>query len=127
MEFTVFCPQHGEVEVTLEDISSVVVRDSDTVEIVFECPVCGEPIPLATEVPNALLAAIQALEDDADVSGIQLAGLVVLAQSEAAAAGDDEDFDGERIEAYCEYFRRELSSIKCVDDALAEMDTDQRR
>lgn len=127
MEFTVFCPQHGEVEVTLEDISSVVVRDGDTVEIVFECPVCGEPIPLATEVPNALLAAIQALEDDADVTGIQLAGLVVLAQTEGALDLDDEIVDEERIEAYCEYFRRELSSVRFVDDALAEMDSEPRR
>lgn len=124
MEFTITCPVDGPVDVGLEDIDTVVLRESDRADITFSCPHCGSEITVAAIVPSFLLAAIQALAEEGDPS--ELGDLVVL-QSQASdqVAGCDVD-DPARIDAYCEYFRRQLSGIECVEDAVAEIDSKAR-
>ena len=67
-----------------------------------------------------LLAAIEALAEDnegiAEFEGIA----VVPAQDQ----GVEQTWRTESLvtDAYCEYFRRQLAHVECVEDALAEMD-----
>ncbi|HSK47120.1 MAG TPA: hypothetical protein VLA05_03840 [Coriobacteriia bacterium] len=129
MEFTIACPIDGSVEVGLEDIDNVVLRDADRADITFVCPHCGTEITVAAIVPSFLLAAIEALAEDPDSSA--LSGLVVVSREdletddlrpvEEFAAGIDED--DPRYDAYCEYFRRQLEQVECVDDVLNEIDS----
>lgn len=115
MEFTIECPIDGAIEVGLEDIDTVVLRDAEHADITFVCPECGTRITLAAIVPAFLMSAIEALADDDERAS--LGGLVVVPSADRAHADSDDD----HIEAYCEYFRRQLSHVECVEDALAEM------
>lgn len=118
MEFTVNCPNDGHVEVSLEDVSRVVLRDADRVEIVFSCPICGAAVPLTLRVPNLLMAAVESAEDDSD---LPIARGVPLGLGESIEPGRDPE-DDPRVRAYCEYFRRQLSRVNCVEDMLHEID-----
>ncbi len=123
MEFTITCPIDGPVEVGLEDIETVVLRDSDRADIAFVCPHCGTQVTVTAIVPAFLLAAIEALAEVPELtqrSGIEVIAVEVAPVAQGAAA------DEVRADAYCEYFRRQLSQIECVDDALAEMDSPAR-
>lgn len=129
MEFTITCPIDGAVEVSLEDIDNVVLRESDRADITFVCPHCGTEVTVTAVVPSFLMAAIEALADDPDSSAA--AGLVVLSSDadEDEATGTIEavtlevENDDPLLEAYCEYFRRQLGDIKSVEDALNEIDS----
>lgn len=116
------CPNDGAVEVTIENVASVFLREPDLVEVAFECPICGESIGVSATVPHLLAAAIEALsieeEDDRRV-----AGFFVAAHEEGVRDGSPPSDDIEMIEAYCEYFRRELDLVECVDDALRQIDS----
>ena len=125
MEFTITCPVDGPVDVGLEDIDTVVLRESDRADITFSCPHCGSEITVAAIVPSFLLAAIQALAEEGDPS--ELGDLVVLQSDDGRDEGERVDEDPRRIDAYCEYFRRQLSGIDCVEDAVAEIDSTARR
>lgn len=122
MEFSLICPRDGQVELGLEDISAVVFHDPSTCDIVFLCPHCGSALRATVEVPHLFRVAME---------------LVRLGEAEArieAVIRLDEGSDGEMppqddhperertIEAYCEYFRRQLSGVTCVEDFLAEVD-----
>lgn len=120
MEFDITCPVDGTIQVSLEDIDTVVIRDADRADITFVCPECGTEITVTAVVPSFLLAAIEALAEDADgvsqYDGMTVvAGVRVLGQSDRRAEQDI-------TEAYCEYFRRQLAHVDCVEDAVAEMD-----
>jgi hypothetical protein len=123
MEFTITCPIDGPVEVGLEDIETVVLRDSDRADIAFVCPHCGAQVTVTAIVPAFLLAAIEALAEDPELT--QGSGIEVMAVETTDAVQIVVE-DDSRTDAYCEYFRRQLSSIECVDDAVAEMDSPAR-
>lgn len=121
VEFTITCPIDGAVEVGLEDIDTVVLRESDRADISFVCPHCGTGITVTAIVPAFLLAAIEALAEDS-TEGAH--GFVVIGSPE----GDVEDkpvpvADDARAEAYCEYFRRQLDHVASAADALDEIDS----
>lgn len=120
MEFTISCPVDGAVEVGLEDIDTVVLREDERADITFICPHCGTEITVTAVVPAFLMAAIEALVDDPEA--VVTDGLVVLSGEtigeEFTSEGDDP-----RVDAYCEYFHRQLSHIDCVEDAIAEIDS----
>jgi hypothetical protein len=130
MEFTVVCPIDGSVDVGLEDIDNVVLRESDRADITFVCPHCGSEIMVTAIVPAFLLAAMEALADEPQA--VEVSGLVVVSSE---GAGETEPFDDvpvvlikdddPRLEAYCEYFRRQLGRVGSVDDALCEMDAER--
>ena len=121
MQFVVNCPVDGPIEVTLEDVDTVVLREPEQAEVVFACPECGSEISVLVRIPSFLMAAIEAMGDD-DVSNMApLAGIVALASVDIQASDESSLADDERVEAYCEYFRRQLAGVDCVDDLLREI------
>ncbi len=125
MEFTITCPIDGPIDVGFEDIDTVVLREQDRADITFACPHCGTEITVTAIIPSFLLAAIQALAEEGGSSDTD--GLVVL----SSEAGEDEPLsmgsESDRVDSYCEYFRRQLASTDTVDDAVAEMDSKSHR
>jgi hypothetical protein len=129
MEFTISCPIDGAIEVSIEDIDNVVLRESERADITFVCPHCGTEITVTAIVPTFLMAAIEALADESD--SMSANGLVVLSSDSGVDEGAETvdlevvvevDEDDPMLDAYCEYFRRQLSAIDSVDQALGEID-----
>ncbi len=120
MEFSLICPNDGQVDLGLEDITAVSFRDQETVEVSFQCPECGEVIRAVLRVPNMLMAAME-LAKFAESEGV---GDESASAEYAGAYGSAEErAERDRLEeSYCEYFRRQLSHIECVEDLLAEID-----
>jgi len=73
--------------------------------------------------PVVLLSAIQALADES--ASPEIDGLVVLSSDGDAGGKPDATHLDSRVESYCEYFRRQLARIDCVEDAVAEMDSNK--
>jgi hypothetical protein len=123
MEFTITCPNDGPVEVSIEDVDTVVLQEPERAEIVFTCPRCGEPITVQIVIPSFLMAAIEAMAEDGE--GRQpIAGLVALVSNDTILVGEGgRAEDDPLIEAYCEYFHRQLDRVDCVDEAIREMDS----
>lgn len=132
MDFTINCPVDGMVEVAIEDIDTVVLRAPERAEIIFSCPKCGIGVSVMVQIPGFLLATIDSLSPDNDAYSGSLAGIAALAAgaeiSESGSRSSGEPSAGEgtpdqeaRIDAYCEYFRRQLSGIDDVKDMLREM------
>jgi len=123
------CPVDGQIEVALEDIDSVVLRAPDRAEVIFSCPRCGLGISVLVQIPGFLMATVDGMAFETDRDPGSLASIVALVGAEVDAAGlsstppdlcpkDSE----ERIEAYCEYFRRQLTEVDDVKDILREFD-----
>ena len=123
MEFTITCPIDGPVTVSLEDIDTVVLREAERADITFVCPHCGTEITVSAVVPSFLMAAIEALAEEGDSTG-PFAGMFEVA-SDSEDAVEIVAPDDPVAEAYCEYFRRQLSHIDCVEDILAEIDSNR--
>ncbi len=130
MQFVITCPVDGPIEVTVEDIDTVVLREPEEAEVIFACPECGSEISVTVRIPSFLMAAIEAMAADNDSYVAPLASLVAMA-AEADARSDRETgtkplvvevAEDERIDAYCEYFRRQLADVVDVEDALRELD-----
>lgn len=124
------CPIDGDVEVSLDDVDSVVLGEGDRARVVFTCPVCGESIHIVVMVPGVLMASIEGLADENDDVPSQIAGLVALVSAteleiEGIDTGAHED--DPVADSYCEYFRRQLAKVTCVEDLLAEIDADSGR
>lgn len=121
MEFEITCPVDGPVTVSLEDIDTVVIRESERADITFVCPHCGTEITVAAMVPSFLLSAIEALAEETDGVAAPFSGVVEIVR-ETGEPHVSVFEDDPKADAYCEYFRRQLSHVSCVDDALAEID-----
>lgn len=129
MEFTMMCPHDGPVDVGLEDVASVVVRDDESLEVVFACPRCGSDLRILAQVPRMLLAMLEdsVVVDEAtgqrvvSVEGLAARGFLpqaaIVDRPAPRRSGDDASID-----RYCEYFRRQLASVDSVDAMLAEID-----
>jgi hypothetical protein len=121
MEFTITCPIDGSITVSLEDIDTVMLRDSEHADITFVCPDCGTEITVSAVVPSFLLAAIEALAEENDITGGPFSGMLEIAvdaeRAPVVSAGENPVTD-----AYCEYFRRQLAHVDSVEDALHEID-----
>lgn len=127
MEFSVVCPNDGTVEVGLADVTAIVVKGREEVDVVFGCPTCGRQVTISVRMPHVLLAAIEAdqaelarwmagaeeFEDDRGGAPVRLS-----ADASSTAAGD-----AARIERYCEYFRRQLADAPDAEAMLEEMDS----
>lgn len=116
MEFEIICPVDGAIQVSLEDIETVVLREPEHADITFVCPHCGTEVTVAAVVPHFLLAAIEAIAESDSVSDH---ASVMPAVSEVPVI----HLLDEREEAYCEYFRRQLSHVVNAEDAIAEIDS----
>lgn len=123
MEFEITCPIDGAITVSLEDIDTVVIRDAERADITFVCPECGTEVTVTAVVPSFLLAAIEALAEEAGDGSGPFAGLVDTDNgADASQHLADWAVDNSVADAYCEYFHRQLSHVDCVDDVLAEID-----
>jgi hypothetical protein len=122
MEFTITCPVDGPITVALEDIDTVMLRDSERADITFVCPQCGTEITVTAVVPSFLLAAIEALAEDGDINGGTFSGIIEVATGQEAEGARESVIDSDVTEAYCEYFRRQLAHVECVEDVLHEID-----
>jgi hypothetical protein len=137
VQFVITCPVDGAVEVGIEDIDTVVLREPEHAEVVFACPECGTEISVEVRIPTFLVAAIEEMAADDEQYAAPLASLMAIAAGneiviegspqvemvETAAAGDADP----RIEAYCEYFRRQLAGVEHVEDALRELGCSEPR
>ncbi len=123
MEFTITCPNDGPVEVSIEDVDTVVLQEPERAEIVFTCPQCGEPITVQIVIPSFLMAAIEAMAEDGD-GHPPIAGLVALVSEETVFVEETSREDDPVIDAYCEYFRRQLARVGCAEEAILEIDAD---
>ncbi|PKQ37134.1 MAG: hypothetical protein CVT59_09460 [Actinobacteria bacterium HGW-Actinobacteria-1] len=122
MEFSLICPNDGQVDLSLEDITAVAFRDPETVEVSFLCPQCGQILRASLRVPNMLMAAME-LAHFAENDEYESQELVDSQWGLDPRAGE-ERVERERVEeSYCEYFRRQLSHVECVEDLLAEIDS----
>ena len=125
MEFMIDCPVDGPIEVTLEDIDTVVLREPEQAEIIFACPECGTEVSVAVKVPSFLMAAIEAMAEDGGGRMAPLASMMALAvEVEMPKNIEGVENHEERTDSYCEYFRRQLSNIETVDDIMREIDSD---
>jgi len=123
MEFTITCPVDGNITVSLEDIDTVVLREAERADITFVCPHCGTEITVTAVVPSFLMAAIEALAEEGDSISGAFPGFEVPGDDVAVPDMFADAEQAELAESYCEYFRRQLSHIDCVEDVLAEIDS----
>lgn len=122
MEFSLICPRDGRVELGLEDISAVVFHDPSTCDIVFICPHCGSALRATVEVPHLFRVAMELVRLGEAEARIEA---VIRLDDSSGEEPTQQESAPERermIEAYCEYFRRQLSAVTCVEDFLAEVD-----
>jgi hypothetical protein len=119
MDFTVTCPVDGPVEVSLEDVDTVVLREPEQAEIIFNCPECGTEISVTVRIPSFLMAAIEAMAEDGGGHIAPLASMMAMAVE--IENPDAEETDHERVDSYCEYFRRQLTDVDTADDILREI------
>jgi hypothetical protein len=133
MEFSVLCPTDGPVEVGLQHIESIVVREGDTVDVHFVCPCCGGDIRVSAQVPHMLIAALDetwaASEDAGDDGAVRLTrggGIEPVGVGpEGPGAPNGEAVSAEereRIERYVEYFHRQLAATDTAEAMLSEID-----
>jgi hypothetical protein len=123
VEFSLNCPNDGRVDLGIEDISAVVFRDPESVDVVFTCPECGESLRASLRVPNMLAAAVELARYAEDLDSEGGPADLTITRDEATESAEDAGAERERAaEPYCEYFRRQLAQIECVEDLLQEID-----
>jgi hypothetical protein len=121
MEFTLECPTDGMVELGLEDISTVILRSPEAVDVVFACPYCGTSLRASLQVPNLLVAAMELSRyvEGIEVDAAAMAGVELTPIDAPGTLEYERDVVADH---YCEYFRRLLDDVECVEDLLAEID-----
>lgn len=125
MEFSVICPNDGSVEVGLSDVTAIVVKGREDVDVVFACPLCGEQVTVSVRMPHMLLAAIEA--DQAELARwFGSAEGLRAAEAPPESPARTSEQDAARIERYCEYFRRQLADAPDVEAMLEQMDAGER-
>lgn len=126
MRFTVWCPVDGAVEVSADDVTTVIVRSGSDVEVAFCCPVCGAPIAVRAQVPPGLAGLLNG--GWGDPASTHTEAWMARAQHHSGPASPDSvGQDIEHIDAYVEYFRRELAVADTVESMLALMDAGASR
>ena len=127
MEFALVCPNDGHIALGLESVTAVVFHGAESVEVVFTCPHCGTTLRAMMPTPNVIAAA--AMEVVRQLNDVEGVGDLTLGPDgdDVEAERPDEDVEDrlerERAgEPYCEYFRRQLARVECVEDFLAEIE-----
>lgn len=127
MQFVIDCPVDGAVEVSLEDIDTVVLREPERADVIFTCPTCGTEVGITVRIPAFLLSALESIAEESGGSSGAAAEIVTFTLS--AVDSRDSDLDSadseERVDAYCEYFRRQLAGVDSVDSVLHEIDSER--
>jgi len=121
MRFTVWCAVDGAVEVSIDNITTVIVRSGSDVEVAFTCPVCGAPIAVRAEVPPGLAGLLGDAWGDLQ-SGHAEAWALPGEHGPEEDDRTDDPGDSKRIDAYVEYFRRELATVDTVESMMEFLD-----
>jgi hypothetical protein len=121
MRFTVWCAVDGAVEVSIDDVTTVIVRSGSDVEVAFTCPVCGAPIAVRAEVPPGLAGLLGEAWGDLQSGHTEAWTVPVLYDRDGGELALDPALAA-RIDAYVEYFRRELAAADTVESMVAFMD-----
>jgi len=121
MRFTVWCAVDGAVEVSIDDVTTVVLRSGSDVEVAFTCPVCGTPIAVRAEVPPGLAGMLGDAWGDLQ-SGHAEAWTAPVTYEKVAVRSTCDPSETARIEAYVEYFRREMAAADTVESMVEFMD-----
>jgi len=114
---TVRCPADGVVGVSLGDLLKVVVRSGSDVAATYACPLCGSPITLESTVEPGL-ADLLAFRNGCAGRADRLWSRDGCGTSPSPPRHSG----GSHIEAYAEYFRRELAHADTAEAMIAEMD-----
>ena len=125
MEFALVCPNDGRIALGLESVTAVVFHGTESVEVVFTCPHCGEPLRALLPTPDVIAAAAMEVvrqlnevdEPYGVASGPDTADVALERYRREAERRREREREGE---SYCEYFRRQLAHVECVEDFLAE-------
>lgn len=64
MQFTIQCPNDGEVVVTMNNVENMVIRDKQHADITFRCPKCGTLVTMTAPVPAFLMSTMENLSRD---------------------------------------------------------------
>lgn len=122
MRFTVWCAVDGAVEVSIDDITTVIVRSGSDVEVAFTCPACGAPIAVRAEVPPGLAGLLGDAWGDLQSGHAEAWAVPGELGPDEGGPADDPD-ESKRIDAYVEYFRRELAAVDTVESMVEFLDT----
>jgi hypothetical protein len=111
---TMRCPVDGPVAITALDVDEVVVRSGSDVRATIRCPNCGAVLRFTSNPePGLLHWALGALREAGEADAVT-----------------DEDPHSEELpqpmEAYLEYFRRELDATETLDQMISLMDLADR-
>ena len=121
MKFTVWCAVDGAVEVSIGDVTTVIVRSGSDLEVAFTCPVCGAPIAVRAEVPTGLAGLLGDAWDDLRSGHVEAWAVPAARRPDESDRAVDAG-ESRRIDAYVEYFRRELEAADTVESMLTFMD-----
>lgn len=135
MDFRIACPNDGRVYVGIDDVRTIILHGTESVEVVFACPMCGEEVVATAQVADLFVTASELvrLVEGAGLPDRSLFATAYMpaeeeqrpvAEEEAlqamAAAPVVSDEDTARIDSYCAYFRACLDRVDTVDDFLEE-------
>ncbi|HEY5517568.1 MAG TPA: hypothetical protein VIL15_04845 [Coriobacteriia bacterium] len=126
MRFTVWCAVDGAVEVSIDDVTTVVVRSGSDVEVAFTCPICGTPVAVRAEVPPGLAGMLGDAWGDLQSGHTEAWSAPVTYQKVAIEPMRDAS-QASRIDAYVEYFRREMAAADTVESMIEFMDAGSGR
>ena len=151
MQFTINCPNDGEVVVNMSSVENMVIRDKNTADITFQCPICGTHVTMTAPVPAFLMSTMENLSRDL---GIPLEDGKILFNTIIGGPIDDDlksaieqgtlapeelvreisqrhestveeikprELD-ESDKAHIDYFHHQLADISTVDELLSQLD-----
>ena len=127
MEFALVCPNDGHIALGLESVTAVVFHGAESVEVVFACPHCGTTLRAMMPTPNMIAAAamevVRQMNDMEGMGDLTVAPDTADVDAERSTEDVEARLERERAgEPYCEYFRRQLARVECVEDFLAEIE-----
>lgn len=118
VHITARCPVDGPVAITALDVEEVVVRSGSDVRVTIRCPECGSVLQFTSNPePGLLHWAVAALRAAAEAGELE------------EQAGDCTAIEQlpPAMEAYLEYFRRELAATDTVEQMLVLIDLSEHR
>ena len=150
MQFTINCPNDGEVVVNMSSVENMVIRDKNTADITFQCPICGTHVTMTAPVPAFLMSTMENLSKDLGIpledgkilfntiiggpidedlkSAIEQGGFAPEEFMRAVVQQEDADeiYIPHQLDdtdkAHLDYFRHQLHGVSTVDDLLNQLE-----
>ena len=151
MQFTINCPNDGEVVVNMSSVENMVIRDKNQADITFQCPLCGTHVTMTAPVPAFLMSTMENLSKDLGIpiedgkilfntiiggpldedlrSAIEQGALSpeeLVEEMSQRRADQEARFEPKKLDdadkAHIDYFRHQLKDVTTVDDLLGQFD-----